>query len=115
MNRSIKKSVFLALAVIGLVATWYHIIPYTIDGGGFSVNEFLSDVYANRASAAVGNDILVVCALFFFWSFLEAKRLKMKSWWIYAVLTFAVALAVSFPLFMYMRERAFESRESTDA
>lgn len=42
---------------------------------------------------------------FLFWSYHESKRIAMRFWWIYAVLTFMIALAFAFPLYLFMRER----------
>lgn len=108
MTSSTKQAIFLTLTVVGLIATWYHLVPYVIVQGGFSVGQFIADINANRAAAAVTNDIMVVVVMFLFWSFVEARRLGMKHWWVYLLLTFTIALAVSFPLFMYMRERELE-------
>jgi len=104
--------VFLILTVVGLIATWYHLVPYVIAQGGFSISQFVADINANQAAAAVTNDIMVVVVMFLFWSFIEARRLGMKHWWVYLLLTFTIALAVSFPLFMYQRERAMQRQGS---
>jgi hypothetical protein len=107
-SSSTRRVVFLTLTVVGLIATWYHLVPYVIEQGGFSFGQFVADINANKAASAVTNDIMVVVVMFLFWSFLEARRLGMKHWWLYVLLTFTIALAVSFPLFMYMRERGLE-------
>jgi len=57
---------------------------------------------------SIGVDILVVVLTFFAWYIPEAIRLKMKYWWVFIPLTFMVAIAFSFPLFLYFRERKLE-------
>jgi hypothetical protein len=86
-------------AVAGLVFTMYFNIQFMIEHGGFSVNTFVAENYLNNASASISNDILVVTAAFLIWSFVEARRLSMSYWWVYAVLTFSVAIAFALPLF----------------
>jgi flagellar biosynthesis/type III secretory pathway M-ring protein FliF/YscJ len=43
----------------------------------------------------------------------ESFKLKIKIWWLLVVLTFMVALAFSFPLFLYLRERQLEKLSET--
>jgi len=105
MKTELRQLLYALTAIVGLAVTWYWNIQFMQDYGGFSVVTFISDVYVNAAGASIGNDILVVTFAFLFWSFFEARRLGMKRWWIYPVLTFTVAMAFSFPLFLLMRER----------
>jgi len=51
----------------------------------------------------------VVVLTFFAWYIPEAIQLKMKYWWVFIPLTFMVAIAFSFPLFLYFRERKLET------
>jgi len=98
--------VYAALAAIGLVATWYLNLQFMSESGGsFSAVEFVRAGYANSASSSLSNDLLVGTAAFTIWSFAAARRLGMRHWWIYPVLTFGVAFAFAFPLFLFVRER----------
>lgn len=92
-------------AIAGVVFTMYFNILFIIEHGGFSALTFITDNYVNYASASISNDILVVVAVFFVWSFFEARRLSMSYWWVYVVLTFGIAIAFAFPLFLLNRER----------
>ena len=92
-------------AVAGVAATLYFNIQFMTENNGFSVATFISDNYVNAASASISNDLLVVVAVFFIWSFVEARRLSMRFWWCYPVLTFTVAIAFALPLFLLFRER----------
>ena len=42
---------------------------------------------------------------FLVWLFAESRRLEMPRPWVYVVLTFGIAFAFAFPLFLLMRER----------
>jgi len=92
-------------AIAGVGFTMYFNILFIIEHGGFSALTFITDNYVNYASASISNDILVVVAVFFVWSFFEARRLSMSYWWLYVVLTFGIAIAFAFPLFLLNRER----------
>lgn len=105
MTSRTRQTVFGLAALVGIVVTWYYNIQFMEAYGGFSLIQYVADNYVNAASASISNDILVVVFTFLFWSFYEARRLGMRHWWVYVVLTFAVAIAFAFPLFMLMRER----------
>lgn len=104
MTSTTRQIIYGLAALIGIIVTWYfnlQIILYE----GFTVSKFISDNYVNAASASVSNDLTVVVFVFLFWSFLEARKLKMRHWWLFPVLTFTVAIAFTYPLFLLMRER----------
>lgn len=111
MTSSNRQIIFGITAVIGIFVTWYFNLQFMEQYGALSVNAFITDNYVNAASASISNDILVVVFTFLFWSFLEARRLGMQHWWVYVFLTFMVAIAFAFPLFMLMRERALPNLE----
>ena len=50
----------------------------------------------------------VVVVTFLVFSFVEARRLGMQHWWVWPLLTFGIAFAFAFPLFLYFRDRRIE-------
>lgn len=108
-NSENRKVFYLTLSTIGLIATWYFNIRHINEHGGFSVSQFVAEARANPAAISIFNDLSVVALTFFVWSYSESKRLKMRYWPVYTVLTFVVALAFTFPLFLFMRERKLAS------
>ena len=109
MSSNARQAVYGLLAVIGLIATWYFNIQFTVENNGFSLVKFVTDNYVNAASASISNDITVVVVTFAFWTFFESRKLSMKYWWLYVILAFMVAIAFAFPLFLLMRERKMSS------
>ena len=101
-------------AAAGVFFTMYFNIQFMIEHGGFSVITFIAENYANNASASISNDILVVTVIFLIWSFIEARRLSMAYWWVYAALTFSIALAFALPLFLLYRERRIAKITESD-
>jgi len=112
MSSKAKQIVYAILAVIGVCVTWYFNIQAGALGPDFSLASFISDNYVNPASASITNDILVVCVVFFFWSFFEARELGIKHWWIFIPATLLIAIAFAFPLFLLVRERAIQRRSN---
>ncbi len=115
MTTTGRQYVFGILAVVGVAVTWYFNIRFMIQQGGFSLAEFVAATNVNAAASSISRDLLVVVFTFVFWSFTEARRLGMRNWWLYVVLTFGIAIAFSFPLFMLMRERKIASLEAGGA
>jgi hypothetical protein len=110
MKLTAMQILYAALAAVGLVATWYFNLRFMAESGGsFSVVEFTRAGYANSASSSLSNDLLVGCAAFLVWSYAEARRLAMRRWWVWPVLTFGIAFAFAFPLFLFARERRLQA------
>ena len=106
MKLTARQIAYVALAAIGLVATWTFNLAFMAESGGsFSAVAFVRAGYANSASSSLSNDLLIGTVVFTIWSFAEARRLGMRHWWTYPVLTFGVAFAFAFPLFLFVRER----------
>ncbi|NLF39372.1 DUF2834 domain-containing protein [bacterium] len=105
MTTRTRQYIYQALAVLGLAATWYFNIRFSKQYGGFAFTNFLTDSCATNAACSIASDVSVAALAFLFWSYHESKRIAMRFWWIYAVLTFMVALAFAFPLYLFMRER----------
>ena len=108
MSSAAKQVIYALFAVVGLCVTWYFNLQAMEADPNFSFASFVRDNYVNPSSASIMNDIAVVCVVFFFWSFFEAKKLGMRFWWAYIPLTLVIAIAVAFPVFLLMRERALQ-------
>ncbi|NHF60793.1 DUF2834 domain-containing protein [Flavobacteriaceae bacterium TP-CH-4] len=96
---------FLVLAVIGLAATWYYNALFYLEVDDTSIGNFIALTKTTLPAKSINADISVVAITFLIWMVYEARRLQMKHWWLFIPLTFLVALAFSFPLFLFFRER----------
>ena len=94
-----------ACAVGGFAATMYFNLQFVWIHGGFSPALFIAENYVNYASSSIMNDVWAILITFLIWSYIEAKRLSMRGWWLYALGSLCIALAFIFPLFLLMRER----------
>ena len=108
MTSTIRQSIYIVLALAGAGITWYWNARFINQQSGFPILQYVADNYANFASASISNDIIVVVITFLVWSLFEARRLGMRHWWMYPLLTFMVAIAFSLPLFLFMRERQID-------
>lgn len=102
------KYLYLAIAILGLCSTGYYNLQFFLTESDTSITNFIHLATTTFPAQSIGVDILVVVLAFFAWYIPEAIRLKMKNWWIFIPLTFMVAIAFSFPLFLYFRARKLE-------
>jgi len=93
--------IWLVLAVIGLVGTWYFNLGSIVAGRDFvgdwvGSGPSVSSLTVDLLIAAVAGSILII---------VESKRLGMRFGWVYIVLSLVIAFAFAFPLFLALRER----------
>jgi len=91
------------LAVLGAIAPWYFNLQFMATGEGGAA--FVSALWVNAATSSFTVDLTIACVAFVVWLFSETQRLGMRYFWLYVALTFVVAFACAFPLFLFMRER----------
>ncbi len=111
MSSVSRQVVFGLLALVGLIATWFFNLQFIEFYGELKLEQFIADNYVNAASASIANDIFVAGLTFVFWVYVESRRIGMRFWWVYAILTFGVAIAFAFPLYLLMRERHLDKQE----
>ncbi|MGB6150903.1 MAG: DUF2834 domain-containing protein [Pricia sp.] len=102
------KYIYVLLSVVGICYTWYYNIQWfqTVEDPSFS--NFLNDAQSNFAGKSLGADLSVVVITFFVFMIPESLKLKIKFWWLLIPLTFLIAIAFTFPLFLYMRANRLE-------
>jgi hypothetical protein len=94
---------FYALAALtALVATWSQNVAHFVDGRGFPL-EYMQDLTLTAASRSFPDlaFLLIACAGVMV---AEARRLGVRFVWLYVLLGFAIAISVTFPLFLIARE-----------
>ena len=106
------KYIYLLLAVFGLCYTWYYNIQYFQTASNPSFFNFFAGAKSNFASKSISADLLVVLLTFFVFYIPDAIKLKIKYWWILIPLTFLMAIAFTFPLYLYLRTVTLEKRNS---
>ncbi|WP_299708934.1 DUF2834 domain-containing protein [uncultured Tenacibaculum sp.] len=106
------KYLYLFLAILGMCYTWYYNIQYFQTANDPSFLNFFADAKVNFAGKSLNADLLVVVLTFFAFYIPDAIKLKIKYWWILIPLTFIIAVAFTFPLYLYLRTNALEKRSS---
>jgi len=90
------------LSVLGLVGTWYYNLQFS---GSGSSQGYVEAWFANPASSSAAVDVIVTALAACLFYVLEGRRLGRRWVWVLVPLTFLVALAFTFPLFLAWRER----------
>ena len=93
---------YLVMAMVGMVGTWYFNLQVENLAG------FFVDAWGSPLSSSLSMDLLVVVLTFFTFMWVERRRLSISAATVgvLMVLTFVIAVAFTFPLFLFIRERA---------
>ncbi|OZV66410.1 DUF2834 domain-containing protein [Winogradskyella aurantia] len=102
------KYIYILLAILGLVLTWYYNIQFYLSVQDTSIWNFIDQTNTTFPAKSISADISVVAITFLIWMTYESLKLKIKYWWVVIPLTFLIAIAFSFPLFLYMRANRLE-------
>ncbi len=97
--------IFLLMALIGVGATWYFNTLFYLETADTSISNFISQTVTTLPAKSISADISVVATTFLIWMVYEARKIKMTYWWVFIPFTFLIAIAFTFPLFLFFRER----------
>jgi hypothetical protein len=93
-------AIYGALGLVALVWTQIVLVQYLRAGEG-SLSDHL---FGNGAATFVTIDLLAVALAGIVFMVAEGRRLGMRFIWVYVLLSFAVAISVSLPLFLIARQ-----------
>jgi len=105
---------YLLCAIAGLIVPWYYNLQFMMHGDEpFTIRKFIGDGMATPLSSSLTTDFLIGASAAFVWMIIEGirlkmKRLKMKRLWLFVIMTFLIAFAFAFPLFLFFRERKLQ-------
>jgi hypothetical protein len=102
-SRKILCAVYGAISVAALVATWSQNAAYFDKPARFLVN-FLNDSKVTPASRSLTVDILLFFLAAMILMVIEGRKHGVKFLWLYIAGGFAIAISVTFPLFLIARE-----------
>ncbi|MEZ5003099.1 MAG: DUF2834 domain-containing protein [Chitinophagales bacterium] len=105
MHFTTKQIIYLLLAAAGLVGTWYFNIKFFTTADDPSLLNYIAQTRTTFPAKSFNIDLLICLLTFFAWYIPEAIKLKMKNWWVFIILSYGIAFAFAFPLFLFFRER----------
>jgi Terpene cyclase DEP1 len=106
-------AVYILLSAVGLIGTWV----FNIRSFGTPGENYLGSWFGTNASSSAAVDIIVVAVAASLFMIVEGRRIGMRGAWLFVVLSFVVAAAFAFPLFLALRHRrlAVTSTQRTSA
>ncbi len=106
--------IYLILSLLGLIA-FFYVNKGIAQAGNFNVIDFISSTWtANFYAKSISVDFWVAATTGLFFMMIEAYRLKMKKVWVFVLLSFLVAFAFAFPLFLFFRHKKLHAKQITE-
>ncbi len=99
-KHTVRSWIYLTLSALGLVTAWvFNALAV------FEQADYLRSWFGSYVDWVLSLDLLIVGGAVITFMLVEAKRLKMKRVWLYFLASGITAMAFTFPLFMFFRER----------
>lgn len=112
---SIQRILYLLLALVGLVMTWYYNLQFMQESeGAFDIGAFIDATSLNAAAQSLSWDLAIACIAGLVWIYFESRRLGLRFFWVYILLAFGIAWAFAFPLFLFVRQGKLESMQALE-
>jgi hypothetical protein len=105
------RKLYLLLAIVGLVISYYFFTSFLI-ANGLDLQLFFSQLFANNISTFFAVDLVITAIVFWVFLYRESQRWQMGNWWVYIVVTLAIGPSFALPLFLYFREKRVEALAS---
>lgn len=105
-----RKTLYLILAVIGLIVPYYFLISF-VTTYGVDPRQFFHQLFGAPISTFFSVDLIISGVVFLVFLHSEGLRLSMKHRWIYLLALCAVGLSFALPLFLWAREGHLNSGE----
>lgn len=105
-----RRTIYLLLAIVGLVVPYYFLISFLITYG-LDARLFLRQLFGTPISTFFAVDLLLSCLVFARYLGQETRRLAMKQTWTCMLALCTVGLSCALPLFLYLREPYLAGRQ----
>jgi Terpene cyclase DEP1 len=102
---SVKRLIYLILAILGLVVPWYYNLQFFANAGFM---DFVNQSSANLAAKSVSFDLFITTVAGCIWMYVESRRVGITFVWLYILFGFLVSFSSAFPLFLFIRETKLE-------
>jgi len=103
------------VSVIALIATWSQNLLYLQGEHPAGFGQYILDLKASGSARSFTVDIGLFLLAGTGLMVTEARRLGVRWVWAYVVLGFAIAISVTFPLFLIARELRLAKTETTSS
>jgi hypothetical protein len=94
---------YLLIAMVALPATWVNNLAFMTQPSNDSVMDFFRAAYVNAAAASLTNDLVLVALATCIFMAIEGRRVGIRYFWLYIIMSAIIAVSVTFPLFLLAR------------
>ena len=103
------RTLYLVLCLAGIALPYSQLIPFLREHG-LDLRLFFEQLFSNRIGAFFGWDVIVSSVVLWVFVLTEGRRAGVKHLWAPLAANLAVGVSLGLPLFLYMRESAFERK-----
>lgn len=103
------KTLYFVAAIAGTLLPWAFFSGF-IATFGVDLPLFIAQVFATGPATGFTLDLLISCAVFWVWSYRDARELGIAGWWLTVPAIWLVGLSLGLPLYLWLRERALERK-----
>lgn len=97
---------YLLCATAGAIVPWYFNIKAMQQYNTVMIlKHYFKESTATSLASSITTDFFIGTTPVLVWMCIEAKRMKLKHWWLLLPATFLVSFAFSCPLILFLRER----------
>ncbi|MEZ5714127.1 MAG: DUF2834 domain-containing protein [Paracoccaceae bacterium] len=96
------RQFYLAAAVLGAVIPWLFFANFFAAHGPDPLT-FIAGLFANGAAGGFSADVMISIAVFWVWSYVDARERNVRRWWLVLPASFCVGLSLALPLYLWLR------------
>jgi Terpene cyclase DEP1 len=94
---------YIVIALVALPATWINNFTFMSQPSNASFADFFRAAYVNAAAASLTNDLILVAFAACIFMAIEGRRIGIRYFWLYIIMSAIIAVSVTFPLFLLAR------------
>lgn len=106
-SERILCAIYAIIAVVALFATWVNNLAFLAQPGGTDLGNWYAALYSNYAAASFMNDLFLLGIAGSVFMVVEGRRLHIRYYWVYILLSGLTAISFTFPLFLIARQIKF--------
>lgn len=106
----VECAVYGVIAIVALIGTQWVLVEGIL-AGRMSGSQVWYDVTANSTAKFVAIDLFMVFLAALVFMFVEGRRLRVRWWPIYLILSAAIGVSFGLPLFLIARRLRISGRE----
>ncbi|MCH9685285.1 MAG: DUF2834 domain-containing protein [Deltaproteobacteria bacterium] len=109
----VRIAIYAVIAVLALYFTWSNNLAFMSANPDAGITGFVDATTVNAAAASISWDLTFLLASCFIFMAVEARKHRVRFVWVYYLLSFLIAVAVMFPLFMIARELKMGAKDGS--